>query len=237
MKILAVDTSCQVASVAVMDDEKLILEYTLNHRKTHSQKLMPMIEEALKSIELTCKDIELFSASVGPGSFTGLRIGVTTIKAMAYAVGKPVMSVNTLDALAYNLVIPDVLICPIMDARNKQVYTAVYEYIGGEQKRITDYMGIHIDELVELLKEKGKKVYFVGDGVDVHGNSLMERMEDDCCLVPSHLMIQRASTVAYKAWIDFKAGKAESSFEMAPFYLRKSQAEREYDNRQQGEVK
>lgn len=162
MKILALDTSALVAAVAVMEDDRLLAEYMLNHRKTHSQQLVAMIREVLASLELAPKDIDVFAASTGPGSFTGLRIGVTTVKAMAYATGKPVVSVPTLDAIAYNIPMNSFTICPVMDARNNQVYTALYDWDENGQKRITDYMGIPVSELVQLIKDMGKKVILPG---------------------------------------------------------------------------
>ncbi|HEX9062575.1 MAG TPA: tRNA (adenosine(37)-N6)-threonylcarbamoyltransferase complex dimerization subunit type 1 TsaB, partial [Clostridia bacterium] len=124
MKILALDSSSLVASVAITEDKKLLGEYNVNNGLTHSKNLMPMLTELMKTLGLKPSDIDMYAASIGPGSFTGIRIGVTSIKAMAYATGKPVASVPTLDALAYNAEGFDGVICPIMDARNNQVYTA-----------------------------------------------------------------------------------------------------------------
>src|SRR3989339_1180270 len=153
MKILAIDTSGIIAAVAVLDESKLLAEYILNHKKTHSVKLMPMIKEIISNLDLTLSEIDVFAASNGPGSFTGLRIGITTIKSMAYALKKPVISVPTLDALANNINKTDNLICPIIDARNNQVFTALYEWKDKKLIKITDYMGIDIKELVNIIKQ------------------------------------------------------------------------------------
>jgi tRNA threonylcarbamoyladenosine biosynthesis protein TsaB len=232
LKVLAVDTSSSVAAVAVIDDTKLLGEYILNHKKTHSQKLMPVIRELLSSLELLPQDIDIYAASSGPGSFTGLRIGVTSIKAMAYAVKKPVVSVPTLDALAYNIPIRDSLICPIMDARNNQVYTAVYKREKEIPVKITEYMGIPVADLAEIIKGKNRNCLFTGDAVLLHKDFLKEQLKENCEFAPANLQLQRASSVAQLALLNALSGKLESPYDMVPFYLRKSQAEREYEKKQ-----
>lgn len=236
MKILGVDTSSTVAAVAVTDGTKLLGEYIINHKKTHSQKLMPMIKEIMDSLELTPSDIDVYAASSGPGSFTGLRIGVTTVKSIAYAVGKPVVSVPTLDALAYNVTDSHSLICPIMDARNNQVYTAVYKNENGEQVKLTEYMGIPVLELIDIIKGKNQKAIFVGDGVGVHRELLQIELGGSCGFLPESMSLQKASSVAQLAYLRASKGMLEDCFEMTPFYLRKSQAEREYEQRRSANV-
>jgi len=231
MRILAVDTSSLVAAVAITDNERLMGEYILNHKKTHSQKLMPMIKELMDNLELNPKDIDIFAAASGPGSFTGLRIGITTVKALAYAANKPVVSVPTLDALAFNIPVSDSLVCPIMDARNNQVFTAVYKWEKGMPVNITEYMGVPITELVQLIKGKNQKVVFLGDAVEIHKDLLKEELNENCEFAPGNLMLQKASSVAQLALIKALNGMTESSFDMVPFYLRKSQAEREYEKK------
>ena len=230
MKILAIDTSTLVAAAAVMENDKLLGEFVISHKKTHSQKLLPIVEKIMSELELTPKEIDVFAASIGPGSFTGLRIGVTTIKAMAFAANKPVVSVPTLDALAYNIPMSDSMVCPIIDARNNQVYTAIYTWEEKGQKRVTDYIGVPVSELVELIRQRNKKVIFVGDGVEIHKAYLSTQLED-CEFAPGSLLLQRASSVASIAYLKAQEGLLESSFEMAPFYLRKSQAEREFEKK------
>jgi tRNA threonylcarbamoyladenosine biosynthesis protein TsaB len=232
MKVLAVDTSSSIAAVAVMDDASLLGEYLLNHGRTHSQKLVPMIKEIMDGLELLPSDIGLFAASSGPGSFTGLRIGITTIKAMAFAVKKPVVSIPTLDALAYCIPLAsDALVCPIMDARNRQVYTALYSSENGRQNNIAGYMGVHVDELVKLIKSKNRKVIFTGDAVPAHREVLKTALGEACDFAPPFMLAQRASSVAQLALMKASLGELENCFDMAPFYLRKSQAEREYDKK------
>lgn len=234
MKILAVDTSSSVAAAAVVDNEKLLGEYILNHKKTHSHKLMPMIKEMLDSLELTPYDIDVFAASNGPGSFTGLRIGVTTIKSMAYAVNKPVIGVCTLDALAYSVSESKNIICPIMDARNGQVYTALYKWDNNMPHSITRYMGVHVSELVELIKGEKQPVIFIGDAVDIHKVYFESKLGDMCKFAPTNLMYRTAWSVAQIAVVKAVNGEQQSCFDMVPYYLRKSQAEREYDNKHAG---
>jgi tRNA threonylcarbamoyladenosine biosynthesis protein TsaB len=231
MKVLSVDTSSMVAAVAVMEDTKLLGEYLLNHKKTHSQKLMPMINSILNDLELAPQDIDLYAASTGPGSFTGLRIGVTTIKAIAYAAGKPVIGIPTLDALAFNIPLSEALICPIMDARNNQVYTALYKWDKNAQVKATEYLGIPVTELVQLIKGKNQKVIFTGDAVELHSVFLKNELGGSCEFVPGSLQLQRASSVAYLALARAASDGVMNSFDLVPFYLRKSQAEREYEKK------
>lgn len=226
MRILAVDTSASVASVAVMEDEVLLGEYSINNKKTHSQKLLPMIDELLKSLDLKIGDIDYFAASSGPGSFTGLRIGITTIKTLAYSEDKQVIAVPTLDALANNIATSETYICPIMDARNNQVYTALYSSENGVTRNITEYMGIHITDLCDILNGKNKKVIFLGDGVAIHRNYLKEKLQVPCDFASASSMLQRSSSVAEIAMKMLVENRQQSSFDMVPFYLRKSQAER-----------
>ncbi|NMB33295.1 MAG: tRNA (adenosine(37)-N6)-threonylcarbamoyltransferase complex dimerization subunit type 1 TsaB [Clostridium sp.] len=229
MKIMALDSSAMVATVAVMEDEKLLGEYTLNYKRNHSQTLMPMIEQILTDLELVPGDIDIFAASTGPGSFTGLRIGVTSIKAMAYALGKSVIGVPTLDAMAYNMPMNKHIVCPMLDARNNQVYTALYNWNEGTQDRCTEYMGVTVENLIDIIRDTGKKVIFIGDAVQLHKEFLKSRLGDYCMFAPGSLRLQRAASVACIAYQKALEGNLESSFEMLPFYLRKSQAEREYD--------
>lgn len=229
MKILAVDTSAAVASVAVIEDGTILGEYSINNKKTHSQKLLPMIDELLKNLDLKVVDIDYFAASSGPGSFTGLRIGITTIKALAYSTNKQVIAVPTLDALANNVTASEALICPIMDARNNQVYTALYSSENGIIKNITEYMGVHITDLCDIINGKNKKVIFLGDGVAIHKNFLKEKLQVPCEFASAASLLPRSASVAEVAMKMLMENRQESSFDMVPFYLRKSQAERMFN--------
>jgi len=233
MKILAVDTSSETASVAIMDNEKLMGEYSINHKKTHSQKLMPMIINIMENLDLKPEDIDVYAASSGPGSFTGLRIGVATIKAMAYSFKKPVVSVPTLDAFVYNVPTADALICPMMDARNRQVYTAVYRFDGIFPSRITDYLAVPVEDLITVLNDMNEKVVFLGDGAFIHKDILSEKLAGKALFVHSCAALQRASSVARLALEKVKRGEVEDSFKLTPFYLRKSQAEQQLEKQKQ----
>ena len=229
MRVLAIDTSSNVATVAVMEDELLLGEYILNHKKTHSQKIMTMIEQILSELELTVQDIDIFAAAIGPGSFTGLRIGVATVKALAHATGKPVVSVGTLEALAYNV---------IMDARRDNVFTASYIWDEGF-KEIGEPEAISIDECLESCGEFLDTI-FVGDGVKVHRDYIKEKLGDKAIFPPANALNSRASSVAALALDKAKRGETQSYLEMKPYYIRKSQAERELEereNKEKGESK
>lgn len=230
MRILAVDTSSNVATAAVMEDNTLLGEYILNHKKTHSQKIMVMIEQLLADLELTVQDIDLFAASVGPGSFTGLRIGVATVKALAHAAGKRVVSVGTLEALAYNVPHAEHIIVPIMDARRNNVFTASYIWDEGF-KEIGGPEAISIEECVESCGEFLDTI-FVGDGVAVHGEYIREKLGEHAIFPHGAVIGARASSVAACAMEKAKRGDAQSYLEMKPYYIRKSQAEQELEKKE-----
>ena len=228
MKILAVDTSSNVASAAIVDGEKLVCESILNNKLTHSQTLMPMIDEVFKKSELHPDDIDLFAVSNGPGSFTGLRIGVTTIKGLAHACKKPVCGVNTLEALAYNLPFCPHIIAPIMDARREQVYNAFYKWENGVLKEVESPRAISLEECLEELLKIGEKVVFLGDGVPVFREKITDKLKENALFAPQLACTQRASCVAECA----KNKEAINYGQLAPEYLRKSQAEREAEERE-----
>lgn len=229
MRILALDTSTNVATVAILEDDVIIGEYSCNKGKTHSQRLMPMIQSLLEKVGLSATDMDAFAASIGPGSFTGLRIGVTTVKAMAFAAEKPVISIHTLDALAYNLTMSEALICPIIDARNSQVFTAVFRFINGKLERLTDYLGIHINELVDIIRPMEGEVVLLGDACNMHKDYFTLELGERVSIAPPNIALAKASSVAVLARNAFLEGKLENCYDMVPFYLRKSQAEREKD--------
>lgn len=227
MKIIALDSSGLVASVALLEDDTLVAEYTTNFKKTHSQTLLPMLDEIVKMTEWNAEEVDAIAVAGGPGSFTGLRIGSATAKGLALAWNKPVISVPTVDALAYNLYGTDQYICPIMDARRNQVYTGVYTFANGQFQIIKEQCAVAIDEIVETLNGYGKPVIFLGDGVPVHQERLKEIMKIEYSFAPVHLSRQRAGAVGALAMEYYKAGKIQTAAEHAPEYLRMSQAERE----------
>lgn len=229
MLVLAIESSSHVAGAAVADDNKVISEFTLNRGLTHSESLMTLLDNVMKMGDVDVADIDLFAASKGPGSFTGLRIGIATIKGLAQAVDKPVIGVNTLDGLAYNIQYADHLICPIMDARRQQVYTSLYEYVDGRLSRLEEYMAIPLDELMEDLLKRDREVIFLGDGVGVYREVIEERMKGQALFVPAPFREQRASSIASIAIDLAKRGHVEDFRHLTPFYLRKSQAEQRRD--------
>ena len=168
MRILAIDSSSMVATVAITTDGILNAEYTINHKKTHSQTLLPMIAEIVKMIEIDMDSIDAVAITGGPGSYTGLRIGSATAKGIGLALNKPIINVPTMDALAYNLYSSQYVICPIMDARRGQVYTGIYKFEETEMKTIKPQCIMMIDELIKELDTIKESVMFLGDGVDVH---------------------------------------------------------------------
>lgn len=234
MRALAVDTSTATAGIAVADENGLLAEFLLKDKKTHSQKLVPMMKEVLESLKLDLSDIDVFAAVTGPGSFTGLRIGVTTIKTMAYALKKPVVGIPSLDALANAAVVPDdALVCPIMDARNSQVYTALYKPRNGLMANLSGYMGLHISELVKQIGEKyaGANVMFAGDGVLLHRDFLKIQLKERCSFMPPFTYQMMAAPAAQLALALHARGESTDCAGLVPFYLRPSQAEREYERK------
>ncbi|ANW99827.1 tRNA threonylcarbamoyladenosine biosynthesis protein TsaB [Thermoclostridium stercorarium subsp. thermolacticum DSM 2910] len=225
MIILALDTSAQAASVAVVKDGYLTGEITIRNGKTHSQKVIPMIHQLLEMLDYKPEDLDMLAVANGPGSFTGLRIGVVTIKAMAYALNLPVVEVSTLMALAYTVSAPDGLVCPVMDARNRQVYTGLYK-IGNESVSVLmEDTGIAIEELVSKLRAYDMPIHFVGDAVSLYEDYILDQ-GIKARFAPDNIFTHRAAAVAYLAWLMQKDGKVTDAFHVVPNYLRKSQAER-----------
>ena len=234
MKILGLDSSGLVASVAIVCDDNMLGEYTVNYKKTHSQTLLPMLDEVAKMIELDLNSIDAIAIAGGPGSFTGLRIGSATAKGLGLALNKPLIHVPTLDATAYNLFGASGLICPIMDARRNQVYTGIYRF---EKKfeTVMDQDAMDMGELIEKLNAMGGRVIFLGDGVPVYEKQIAEKMTVPYDLAPAHVNRQRAASVAALGAVYFAEGKTETAMEHKPDYLRKSQAEREREEREEKE--
>lgn len=226
MKIFAMDTSTLTATVAVLDEDKVMGEYTLCDKLTHSQTIMPMTDEILKKLNITLRDIDVFSVCVGPGSFTGLRIGMATVKTFSQALSKPIIGVSSLDAIAYNIcVTDDTLVCPMIDARRNEVYNAIYQ---GGSKVVAD-RALHIDEL--LCELRGKKVVFCGDGAVLHRELIGGYGEKGWSFAPPNLILSKASSVAYSALKKAHNSEFDDAFTLNPVYLRKSQAEREMEEK------
>lgn len=236
MKLLAVDSSGMTASVAVLENDLITAEYTVNYKKTHSQTLLPMLEEIAGMIELDLSSVDAIAVAAGPGSFTGLRIGSAMVKGLAEALNKPIIPIPTVDGLAANLYATDKLICPIMDARRNQTYTGLYEYVksdnGFEQKCLEPQCAVAITDIIEKINELGKEVIFLGDGVPVFKEIIGENIRVPYSFAPASCNRQRAAALAVLAVKAYKEGKTESAVEHAPDYLRLSQAERERNEAQ-----
>jgi len=234
MRVLALDTSSMVASVAVVDESKLLGEITFNYKKQHSTILLPMIDKLLKSLEIQITEVDAIACASGPGSFTGLRIGAATAKGLCHGANKPIIGIPTLDGLAFNLAYSRGIICPIMDALRDNVYTSIYRWEGDGLFKVQDYMAVHIDEIIEKLKVFNEKVIFLGDGVPVHEEKIKDELSINASFAPVHLNMQKASSIGALALRRLQKGDLDDYLSFAPFYLRKSQAEREYDKRHGG---
>lgn len=229
-KVLAIESSGIVASVAVAQENKIICEYTINDKKTHSQTLMPIIEDITNRIDLDLKELDLIAVSKGPGSFTGLRIGGATAKGLAHGLDLPIVGVSSLEALAYNISDTEKIICPVMDARRNQVYTTLYKYEDGLLLRLCEEKAVDILEVVEEAKEFNKDIIFIGDGFYPNKDRI-DKSLTSYTIAPINNNIPRASTIAMLGIKYAKEGMVQHFMEYAPVYLRKSQAEREYESR------
>jgi len=225
MKILGIDSSGMVASVAIVQDDVLIAEYTMNHKRTHSETLLPMIDEIVKTSETKLEDLDAIAIAAGPGSFTGLRIGAATVKGLGLAIDKPVIPVKTCEGLAYNMWGTEGIICPIMDARRNQVYTGLYKVLGNVDV-VMDQTPMDIHELIEKINAIGTQVTFLGDGVPIYEEIIWKEINVPCKFAPASMNRQRAASVAAYGVTLYKERKFVDADDFAPEYLRKSQAER-----------
>lgn len=231
MKLLAIESSSLVASAAILEDDIIVAEYTVNHKVTHSQTLLPMIDEILTMTQTDKKSLDAIAVSGGPGSYTGLRIGSATAKGLGMALNIPLIHVPTIDAMAYNAYGYNGLVCPIMDARRSQVYTGIFAFERGSMTALLENTACTVDELILRLKEfaLGRRILFIGDGIPVYRGILSESLGEEYAyeFAPASLNRQRAASVAVLGGIYFAEGKTEKAGEHVPEYLRLSQAERE----------
>lgn len=231
MRILGIESSSLVASVAIVEDGVTMAEYTANFKKTHSQTLLPMIDAMVSLLDVDISTIDAIAVSGGPGSFTGLRIGSATAKGLGLALNKPLIHVPTLDGTAYNMFGASGLICPIMDARRNQVYTGIYRF-EKEFQVVMEQDALDMNDLIDKLNAMGERVIFLGDGVPVHEKLIAEKLTVPYDIAPAHVNRQRAASVAALGAVYFAEGKTETAEEHGPDYLRKSQAEREREERE-----
>ena len=229
MKVLAIETSGSNCSVALIDETKVIADFSCNTGTTHSQNLMPMVDQVLKFTKVELNDVDVLSCSIGPGSFTGLRIGIATVKGMALSLKKKVIGVPSLLGLAYNVPFFDGIICSVLDARNNNVYAALYKY-DGKPVMIDDYISDSIDVLIQELKKHTCKILFVGDGTITYREKFDEEFGNNANYMPLHLNNQLASSIAKAALDKAILGEFDNYNTMNPMYLKKSQAERMAEN-------
>lgn len=231
MRLLAIEASSLVASVAILTDDVITAEYTVNHKITHSQTLLPMIDEVCRMTEVEPESFDAIAVSGGPGSFTGLRIGSATAKGLGQALGIPLIHVPTLDAMAYNMYGTNMLICPIMDARRSQVYTGIYSFEGSELRIHKASCAVAMEELLEELAGYGRRVVFIGDGIPVCREMIDETAQFEYEYAPAGMNRQRASSVAVLGAVYWEQGITVTAANHVPEYLRVSQAEREREER------
>ena len=234
MKILSLDSTSVTASVSINENEKILAENFINNGLTHSQTLMPMVKSTLEKADVTINDIDYIAVSNGPGSFTGIRIGVSLVKGLSDPLNKKCIAVSTLEAIAKPLENTGVIAVSVMDARCNQVYCALFDCGKDEMSRLTDDDAISIDELTEKLKNQEKKVVLIGDGANICYNKMKDVVEN-ISIASATISYQSASSVALIAeeLVLKDENNAVSSDELVPKYLRLSQAERELKKKQE----
>jgi len=229
MRIIGIDTSTKICGIGIVEDEEIIAEYNFRVSGTHSNQLMPLVDEILKRLDLKIDQMDAFAVASGPGMFTGLRIGVATVKGLGYALKKPIVGIPTLDLLANNLKFVDRLICPIMDARQNEVYTAIYRG-GKELQRMSDYLCLPIEKIIEMLD--GLTI-FLGDATDKYRDVIKSSAKD--AIIAEHVFnLPRGANVAMLGARRLQSESEEEQvfkdnvFTLTPLYIRKSQAEVKY---------
>lgn len=224
MFVLGIETATVVAGVAVVNDDKVLAEEFVNNKLNHSQNLMPMISRVMDAAGISPKELGGIAVSNGPGSFTGLRIGLAAAKSMAQVLQLPLVGVPTLDALAYNMQGQGEIVCPILDARKNQVYTAIYQ-VGSSLELLTDYLAIPVTELIDKLKQLPGKITLVGDGVPVFGQQIREAMPQQIEIAPPINCMPRGSSVGMLGLKQLQAGGGHDWLYLEPTYVRASEAE------------
>ena len=234
MRVLAIDSSGLTATVAIVEDDTTIAEFTINYKKTHSQTLLPMIDEMVKMVEADLNTIDAIAVAGGPGSFTGLRIGSATAKGLGLALGKPLIHIPTAEAMAYSIYGCEDIICPIMDARRNQVYTGIYSFVPKKESEDSEHgqmkyafqvirvqMAVSVEDLIRRLNIYGRRVVFLGDGVPVYRKMLEKGLKVPYFFAPSYLNRQRAAVVGALGICYFKMGRYETAAEHAAPEIRR----------------
>lgn len=234
MIILNIDSSTPVAGIAVADGQHLLGEIMINTKNTHSEKLMPMVQQLLQELGLSMQDVDAVAVMQGPGSFTGLRIGMATAKGLAQGAGKRFIAIPTLDCLAYNLIHYPGIVCPVMNAQKKQVYTAIYRS-SQTFLRLSDYQAIAAEQLAQQLQTLQEDVWFVGDGVEAFGEVFRETLGAHCHFADGHQILPRAGTLAMLAAQKAETGQFDDIFGTELIYIRKSEAEVQWEAKHQNQ--
>ena len=227
MRILGIDTATMISGIGVVEDGEILADFRYDVKLTHSEVLLSYIEKLLKKLKLKLENIDGFSASIGPGSFTGLRIGLATIKGLGFASGKPVVGIPTLDALAFGsrgCIYP---LVPVLDAKKKQVYAAVYDTRVNQIKRKTSYFVVDPSDLIQRIPEE---VAFTGPGINVFRSELKKKMGKKAHFLRGKKTLPSGAAVAYMGWEKLNKGKSEDLFLLEPIYVRKSEAELKFRN-------
>ena len=230
MNILAVDTSATSASVCVAQENKIIGEFSINTSLTHSQTLVPMIEQVSEKTGIALDNIDAIAVNAGPGSFTGVRIGVAAVKGIAFSRNIPCVSVSTLESMAYNMLDSECIVCAVMDARCSQVYNALFKVSNGEVERLIEDRALSLADLKLDLQKFSEKIILVGDGSEITFNYLENSLQN-VFLASVNNRIQKASSIACVAFEKIKNDETISASELMPVYLRLPQAQRELNKR------
>lgn len=223
---MGLDTSTLMATCAVLSENRLLGEYSLNQDMTHSERLVPMIKEVLDNLNLKIEDIDLYGVAIGPGSFTGLRIGVATIKAFAHLFNKPVVGISTLEAMAFNLPYNEIIV-PMIDARRERVYTGIYTWENDTIKCIMEPQVLEIDRLLKILDSNYTRLVVNGDGTLIHRELIKDTLGHKVQFATMGQNMCKSSSVGELALIKYKEGISDDFYTLAPEYLRESQAQRE----------
>ena len=222
MKILGIDTSTPIGSVALIDDDNVVAEHTLDIVRAHSSRLMPAIDSVLKWGDITVNDLDGCAVGIGPGSFTGIRIGVATIKSICYAVDKPIIGVSTLEAIAYNLRWSNSIICPLLDARRSETYGAIFEG-NTNWERLSDDLCLPINAFLDRIKEDTSPdcpINFVGDGLVTYGDAVRENLGDRVHFADAIFNVPRGATIAYLGAQRLQRGDSDNYWTLVPNYVR-----------------
>ncbi len=230
MNILTVDTSATSASVCVAQENKIIGEFSINTSLTHSQTLVPMIEQVAEKTGVSLDNIDAIAVNAGPGSFTGVRIGVAAVKGIAFSRNIPCVSVSTLESMAYNMLDSECIVCAVMDARCSQVYNALFKISNGKVERLVEDRALSLADLKLDLQNYSEKIILVGDGAEITFNYLENSLQN-VFLASVNNRIQKASSIACVAFEKIRRNETMTASELMPVYLRLPQAQRELNKR------